>query len=50
MAGLWPLHSGRLLRPVSSVLTGNRGRGALFVPQTTYLTEGTLREQVYIHD
>ena len=52
MAGLWPISSGSVQRPPSCVIQNGLGggRGVLFVPQTTYLTEGSLREQlIYPH-
>ena len=52
MAGLWPISSGSVHRPPSCVIQNGLGGGGgvLFVPQTTYLTEGSLREQlIYPH-
>eukprot|EP01088_Endostelium_zonatum_P010663 TRINITY_DN241_c0_g1_i1.p1 TRINITY_DN241_c0_g1~~TRINITY_DN241_c0_g1_i1.p1 ORF type:complete len:669 (+),score=158.34 TRINITY_DN241_c0_g1_i1:80-2086(+) len=38
LGGLWPLHSGRLVRPPRSQL--------FYVPQQPYLVPGTLRDQI----
>lgn len=42
MCGLWPKTRGRVVRPVSS----NQQRVLVYLPQTSYLVFGSLRDQI----
>jgi ABC-type uncharacterized transport system fused permease/ATPase subunit len=61
LAGIWPPGSGRVLRPQSSTLALSEASAAgtgtaaqrtripvLYLPQTPYMTMGTLRQQARI--
>ncbi|KAI4383483.1 hypothetical protein MLD38_009316 [Melastoma candidum] len=46
MRGLWPIVSGKLTKPASSVRESGSGCGIFFVPQRPYTCLGTLRDQI----